>query len=204
MTRRLLLFILITFSMVATACNKQLSTEWIPEERMASEGIIACTGMLEHFNELNTETASEEEFVAAMNLANRSYDRCKRQFEAAANTKAEIAFAAHRTAEIHVYDLLFESVLSRRFDAMKGYCVILRDILKVLVLGLQHLENTGNEIKLNEDERRQLIKLYEIDLQTVEILGVQMRVACDGVPVGQLRKDREQRREEIKNKMNLP
>lgn len=204
MTLRPLLFILIALSLVATACNKQTSSEWIPDEMMASEGTIACSAMLEQFDSFNTETASEEELVAAMKLADRSYERCSRQFEMAANTKAERAFAVHRTTEIHVYSLLFESALSRRFDGMAGYCVILRDILKVLALGLKHLETTADEIKLSDDERRQLIKVYEIDLQTVEILGVQMRIACDGVPVGQLRKEREERREEIKKQMNLP
>lgn len=204
MTLRRLLPIFIVFSLAMTACNKQLSSEWIPEEQMASEGVIACTAMLEHFNEVNMETATEAELEAAMQLADRSYERCKRQFEIAANTKAEQAFAAHRIAQIHVYELLFESALSRRFDAMAGYCVILRDILKVLAMGLKHLETTAEEVKLSDDQRRQLIKVYEIDLQTVEILGVQMRIACEDVPVGQLRKEREERREEIKRQMNLP
>lgn len=183
------------------ACNKQASSEWIPDEQMVSEGFLACSTMLDNFDALDMETATEQELEAAMHLAGRSYERCKRQFEQNAKNKAELAFAAHRTAQIHVYELLFESALSRRFDAMAGYCVILRDILKVLASDLKNLETTADEVKLTPDEERRLGKLYQIDLQTVQVLGVQMRLTCDGVPAGQLRKEREERRKEVEQQM---
>src|SRR5699024_5386789 len=105
----------IACAFLSTACNKQQSSEWIPDEEMVSEGFLACTTMLDNFDAMDMETATEQELEAAMHLAGKSYDRCKRQFESSADSRAERAFAAHRTAQIHVYELLFESVLSRRF-----------------------------------------------------------------------------------------
>lgn len=180
-----------------SACNKQQSSEWIPEEQMASEGLLACSGMLDQFDAFDTETASEGELERAMDQARNSYERCKRQFEDAAKNQAERAFAAHRTAQIYVYELLFEAALSRRFDGMKGFCVIMRDIMKVIATDLENLQHTANTVSLDDEEKRQLAKLYQIDLQTVQILDVQMRLSCDGVPAGQLRKNREERRKEV-------
>lgn len=197
---RVLIALLAVMALIS-GCNKQQSSEWIPDEQMISEGFLACTTMLDNFDAFDMENATEQELESAMQLAHRSYERCKRQFDQNAKNGAERAFAAHRTAQIRVYELLFESVLSRRFDAMAGYCVILRDILKVLAADLKNLETTADEVKLTPDEERRLAKLYQIDLQTVQVLGVQMRLTCDGVPAGQLRKEREERRKEIEQQM---
>lgn len=197
MSARGFIAMLLVVCIAGIGCNKQHSSEWIPEEQMASEGLLACSAMLDQFDAFDTETASEEALERAMEQARNSYDRCKRQFEDAAKNQAEYAFAAHRTAQIYVYELLFEAALSRRFDGMKGFCVIMRDILKVIATDLENLQQTADTVDLSPEEERQLAKLYQIDLQTVQILDVQMRLSCEGVPPGQLRKEREDRRKEV-------
>lgn len=162
-------------------CNKQ-SDVWLPETPMVSEGVLACEAMLNRFDAIDVETATEAELDAAMRLAGESYERCDRQFSSAAETPADRAFYSQRSDQVRIYELLFEATLSRRFDNMTGYCVILRDMVRVLARSIENMDHAFDNTRLSEDEVRRLGELYQLDLQSLELLSVQLSVTCDGNP----------------------
>lgn len=180
--RSLFAILLIAIASLNAACSKQSSSEWFPDEPMVSEGVLACEAMVERFDKMNIETATELELEAAMKTASDSFDRCDRQFKSAGRTQAERAFYAHRSDQIRIHELLFEATLSRRFDEMTGYCVILRDIVRVLAGSIESMDNFFASNKLSAEDERQLGELYQLDVQSLELLSVQLTVTCDGLP----------------------
>ena len=174
---------LLLFALLATftGCNKQ-SDLWLPETPMVSEGVLACEAMLNRFDTIDVETATEAELDAAMRVAGESYERCDRQFRGAAQTRADHAFYSQRSDQVRIYELLFEGTLSRRFDNMTGYCVILRDMVRVLARSIENMDDAFDNARLSEDDVRRLGELYQLDLQSLELLSVQLSVTCDGNP----------------------
>lgn len=179
--RLLLLFVAITL-LTQPACSKQGTSEWLPDEPMVSEGVLACEAMLDRFDKMDIEAATEEELEAAMTTAAESFDRCDRQFRGAGRSKAEIAFYAHRADQIRIHELLFEATLSRRFDQMTGYCVILRDMVRVLAESVESMDQFFANNRVSAEDERRLGELYQLDLKSLELLSVQLNVTCDGLP----------------------
>lgn len=179
---------LFLFSLVLTftACSKQ-NNEWLSDEPMISEGVLACEAMIERFDRMDIETATEAELETAMTAARDSFERCDRQFRTAGRSHADRAFYEHRSDQIRIHELLFEATLSRRFDQMTGYCVILRDIVRVLAQSIEVMDVALEDKRLSEGDVRRLGELYQLDLQSLELLSVQMQVTCDGAPPPRVR-----------------
>ncbi len=204
-SHRLLLFIVPWLILFSSCAHHAMGDEWIPaEDPMASEGVIACSSMIQDFHKIDADKATEEELEAAMSLAIDSYERCKRQFELAGKTKEDRAINGHRAEEIYLHSLYFESALSRRFDHMAGYCDILKDILKTLALDIQNMEEELATLKFSEQQQKRMRELQLLDMQSLELVGAQMRLACLGERPEQLRQDREKRKEEIQRQLNQP
>lgn len=166
----------------ASGCSKSKSTEWLPAEPMVSEGVLACEAMVSRFDQMSVDTATEEELVHAMTEARDSFGRCDTQFRSAGTTRGERALYAHRIDQVRLHELLFEATLSRRFDNMTGYCVILRDMVRVLAQSVADMEVVFESGKIKGEEERTLGELYQLDIRSLELLSVQLSVTCDGGP----------------------
>lgn len=163
-------------------CSKSKKSDWLPAEPMVSEGVLACEAMVERFDKMNVDTATEAELERAMNEARDSFERCDLQFRSAGTTRGERALYAHRADQVRLHELLFEATLSRRFDGMTGYCVILRDMVRVLAQSIETMDAAFAAGKMNQNDERRLGELYQLDLKALEVLGVQLNVTCDGAP----------------------
>lgn len=160
------------------AC-RQPESEWIPEEEMVREGVLACEEMLHQLERVDPETASDEELEAAIAAAERNEARCRNQLSGAGSTPGERAFYVHRADEIRFFVYLFEAALSRRFDGYEGYCVILHDIMTLLAEGIETMNATLLEEEMDDLSRRRLRELMILDLQTLELMSVESNETCE-------------------------
>lgn len=166
-------------TLALSACRPP-SSEWIPDEEMVSEGVLACEELLNQLERVDPEAASETELEAAIVSAERNEERCSNQLASAGSTPGERAFYQHRASELRFFVYLFEGALSRRFDEYEGYCVILRDIIELLAEGLDEMNTTMMEAgDITEAEGRRLRELMVLDLQTLELMSVEWNATCD-------------------------
>ena len=168
-------------SMAVGGCaGRTTGSDWIPDEPMVSEGVLACEELIRRLGEMDLDSATESEIERAMIAADEAEPRCRRQFRAAGVTHGEMILLEHRADELLIYTLLLEATLARRFDDMQGYCPILREIAHLLIIGVTKMDDELQGRRLDAAARAQIRELMTLDLQTLDVLSVQLAAACEG------------------------
>lgn len=145
---------------------------------MQSEGVLTCEALLDEFARLDSEEATEDELVAAMEKADQTADACALLFQEQATGRGDELLFAHRSEQLRLFSLFFEAALSRRFDSFSGYCAILSDLVRIIIEGINQEQLAIESGKLSPEDERKVRELLQLDVQTLEIVSIQVDSRC--------------------------
>lgn len=140
--------------------------------------VVSCELLLDHLKDLDVERASEAELTRAMEDADQARDPCRGAWRGAARDRYERTLADHRTHQLALRALVIESVLAERFDNGVHICDIQREAFQFLLADIAALEQAIPASDLSEDQRRQLIQLRDLDLESIDVLMVAHQSFC--------------------------
>lgn len=162
----------------AMACGGAQTDE--PPQRVGpGERALACDTLLHELYALDLELASESDLETWRARGESRVDDCSVAWLDEARTLAQTVMARHRAGELWIRTLFVEAALARRFDGFANYCAIVQDTFEPLFVGIADIEAALVSDDVDDEERRQLIQLRDLDLEAIDVLAVAADAYCD-------------------------
>jgi len=162
----------------AAACGGAQTNE--PPQRVGpGERALACDTLLHELYDLDLDLASESELETWRARGEARVDDCSTAWLDEARSLAQTVMARHRAGELWIRTLFVEAALARRFDGFANYCAIVQDTFEPLFVGIADIEAALVSDDVDDEERRQLIQLRDLDLEAIDVLAVAADAYCD-------------------------
>lgn len=166
---------------LAMACGGPQSNE--PAQRVGpGERALACDTLLHELYALDLETASEAELETWRARGESRVDSCTTAWLDEARTLPDTVMARHRAGELWIRTLFVEGTLARRFDGFANYCAVVQDTFEQLFSGIADIEAALATGTLDDEDRRQLIQLRDLDLEAIDVLAIAADEYCSASP----------------------